>query len=271
MENLDFITTPQYTKEDVKRAQARLLEMAKLVCRTLEENHFDYFIVSGTLLGAIRHGGFIPWDDDFDLFLFDDTYDAAVECVRKVLPSDMLMHDKSTDPIYWPAWAKVRDLNTETVNVLFKDDNAYKYSGLNLDLYRCKKVPRDFMEIWRKKEHIEFLVRKHDSKMLTDEEFFKTFVQWNQEFCDFMHEYNAKPVHDDNDCVFSHYSRLKQWEVSDMFPLKWYDFEDTRFLGPNNPDPILRLLYGPNYMTVPEYKDRKPHYDYIKWLDHPTR
>ena len=37
MENLDFITTPQYTKEDVKRAQARLLEMAKLVCRTLPD------------------------------------------------------------------------------------------------------------------------------------------------------------------------------------------------------------------------------------------
>ena len=151
-EKIAFNTFPHFTEEDLVRAQTRLLEMAKLVCGTLEKNGFDYFIISGTLLGAVRHQGFIPWDEDFDLFLFDDTYDAAVECVRKTLPEDMCIQDKHSDPIYWPAWAKVRDLNTDMHHVEWPDDNVYKFRGLHMDLYRCKKVPRDMMEIWRKKE-----------------------------------------------------------------------------------------------------------------------
>ena len=79
--DLDFPTTPEYTKEDIKVVQKELLKMGKAVCDILEKNQIPYFIALGTLLGAVRHQGFIPWDDDFDLFLFDNSYEKAINCL----------------------------------------------------------------------------------------------------------------------------------------------------------------------------------------------
>ena len=54
---------------DIKRVQKRLLEMGTVIARILEKHDIPYMITFGTLLGAVRHHGFIPWDDDFDIFL----------------------------------------------------------------------------------------------------------------------------------------------------------------------------------------------------------
>lgn len=265
MDKLDFPTTETYTKEDIRRVQERLLFMGKTITTILEQNHYSYFLASGTLLGAVRHGGFVPWDDDFDLFMFDDQYDDAMECLKRTLPSEFVLQDKTTDPIYWPASAKVRDLKTKTNAVLFPDDNRYKYTGLNVDLYRLKKVQREFVDAHRKKEHIEFIVRKHDVKVLGDEEYLSKFIRWTREFTNYVDEYQ-KEIHDPEDCVYSHYGDFQRCEVKDIFPLKRYVFEDVSFLGPQNPDAVLKEIYG-DYMKIPDYAKRKPHYDAVEFLD----
>ena len=63
----------------MKQIQERLLSMAKSICGILENNEIPYMITLGTLLGAVRHGGFIPWDTDFDLHLFDESYDVKLD------------------------------------------------------------------------------------------------------------------------------------------------------------------------------------------------
>ena len=68
---------------DIKRVQERLLKMAKEIASILEDHDIPYQIAFGTLLGAVRHKGFIPWDDDFDFFLFDDSYEKAMEVLQK--------------------------------------------------------------------------------------------------------------------------------------------------------------------------------------------
>ena len=138
--NLKFPTNKNYTKNDIKRVQNRLLEMSDTVLGILDNNNIKYIIAYGTLLGSIRHKGFIPWDDDLDIYIFDDDYDKALELLRKKLPKDMIVHDKLNDPIYWPFWSRVRDLKSETIAELWPNDNKYKYTGINFDLYKLEKV-----------------------------------------------------------------------------------------------------------------------------------
>ena len=94
---------------EIALVQNRLLQMGKTVCNLLEENGVPYMIAFGTLLGAVRHEGFIPWDDDFDLFLFDDSYGKAIEVLRDNLPDDMFLEDENSEPLYFHAWAHVKD------------------------------------------------------------------------------------------------------------------------------------------------------------------
>lgn len=255
--DLDFPTTRKYGKEQVKYVQNRLLEMALIATNILDKNGFKYCIAYGTLLGAIRHNGFIPWDDDFDIYLFDDEYDAAVQCLRNNLPSDIVVHDKMNDPIYWPAWSRLRDLNTECFATLYPDDNAYKYRGINLDLYRIKKVDISEVLLYRKRENIEFLCRKKSSGLLSEEAFIKMFNQWTKEYNKLLNGNQNKTEYRE---VYTFCADNFYFEKDDILPLRKYTFENCTFYGPNNPDNVLKKAFG-DYMTIPEYNKRMPHYD----------
>ena len=72
-------------KATLRKVQMVQLEIAKEVKRVCEENNIKYFLTAGTLLGAIRHGGFIPWDDDLDVGMLRSDYNKLIE----ILPSEL--------------------------------------------------------------------------------------------------------------------------------------------------------------------------------------
>ena len=257
-DELDFKTTEDITKEDVHRLQKRLLEMANAMTSILDKYGYHYMIACGTLLGAVRHKGYFPWDNDFDMFLFDDEYDAAVQCLRDHLPEDMIVHDKKTDPIYWPAWSRLRDLHSRTYGAKYTDDDYYKYTGLTLDLYRLTKMKRSEVALWKKKSAIEFLVRKHDVGVLPDDQYREQFDEWTTDYVELLRQNVTQGGADDE--VYSALipTLSNPIEVDDIFPLKKYQFADTEFWGPNNADHILTIMYG-DYMQVPPYERRRLH------------
>ena len=80
---------------DVPRVQKVLFNMAVAIRDILEKNAIPYMLAYGTLLGAVRHKGFIPWDDDFDFYLFGDSYEKAIRCLRDELPADYFVEDET--------------------------------------------------------------------------------------------------------------------------------------------------------------------------------
>jgi len=195
------------------------------------------------------------------LFLFDDSYDDAVACLRKELPEDIVVHDKTNDPLYYKGWAVLEDLNTTTYNKMFPVNNALLYGGVGIDLFRLAQTPRSLSEAYRKRENIAYLVRRRDVGLMDEKEFNDKFCLWTKEFTEAVASVPAEI--DMQDMVFTGLLyTLPMAEVGDVFPLKKYIFEDTEFWGPNNADALLRISYG-EYMQIPPLEQRRQHYSAV--------
>ena len=117
------------------------LEILKEVARVCEENNIEYFLDSGTVLGAIRHGGFIPWDDDVDIAMIRENYDKFLQIAPKCLGSNYYLQSRETDHKYPHVFAKVRKNDT-----VFMEWNTRKndmHHGIYIDIFPYDNVPDD--------------------------------------------------------------------------------------------------------------------------------
>lgn len=97
---------------DMQRLKAIELDMLKAFIAVCEKHDLTYFLIGGTALGAVRHGGFIPWDDDIDVGLPREDYENFMAVAQADLPEGLFLQNEKTDPEYMTCFAKIRNSNT---------------------------------------------------------------------------------------------------------------------------------------------------------------
>lgn len=122
----------------LRQQQLRMLEILKYIDKVCKENNIQYWLSSGTLLGAVRHGGFIPWDDDLDIEMLREDYIKFV----KVFPNseNFALQVHETDPFYYWPFAKIRDNKSKISEI--GTVRHYKYNGLYVDVFCLEKAPK---------------------------------------------------------------------------------------------------------------------------------
>lgn len=118
----------------LRKHQLKMLEMLKYVDGLCRKHDIPYYLSGGTLLGAVRHQGFIPWDDDLDIILMKKDFRRLLKVLRNEPSDDYVLQCHQTDPYYIAPYAKLRMKNTQ-IQERNDNDIYYRYKGIYIDIF----------------------------------------------------------------------------------------------------------------------------------------
>ncbi len=125
--------------EKRKKVWAAEMEMLQRFDQVCQKYGFTYWVLYGTLLGAVRHQGFIPWDDDIDVVMFRDEYERFQAVAPQEFTEPYFFQNSYTDRIVWP-FSKIRDSRTTAIEFRnYRDINQ----GIFIDIFPLDSVPED--------------------------------------------------------------------------------------------------------------------------------
>lgn len=128
-------------EHSIQQIQQKILEIAKYIDSLCRANGIIYYIMGGTALGAVRHGGFIPWDDDLDIFMTPDQYERFKTVFQAEESNLFVLQEWRTDRKYLE-YAKVRMNGTTFIEENFKD-RTDMHHGIYVDIMILHKVPEN--------------------------------------------------------------------------------------------------------------------------------
>lgn len=259
----------QYNPEGsiLRRAQYRMLEMLSFIDDVCVKNNIKYWIDSGTLLGARRHGGFIPWDDDVDICMPREDYVKFKDIMLHNNPSDeFVLQCHQTDNHYFATWDTLRDLKTEMSGNGKRLEN-FKFRGLQIDIFliddRCNKP------MWK-------LFRYYFAYLINAPLFegrFTKYIRWNVPFSFFLLTKILLPASrflTKSSKQFLFYGNgmfwYLKWSRQVIYPLSRIEFEGKKFFAPNNVDKYLEVMYG-EWRTIPSERYRQTHNFSFRFLN----
>lgn len=121
---------------DLRRAQMRMLEILDVFAQICDRHNINYWLACGTLLGARRHKGFIPWDDDLDVYVMQRDYNRLSSILQKELPGKFKLQARETDKQYWFYHSKIRDTKSR-----LHDKMRFEDQGIFIDLFPIEPIP----------------------------------------------------------------------------------------------------------------------------------
>ena len=125
----------------LRRQQHRMLEMLLVLDEICRRHNIRYWLAAGTLLGAIRHKGYIPWDDDLDIELLREDYDRLLKILPAELPDNLQLQTPETDNGYFFTYAKLRDRHSRLLETNAYD-RIFQMQGIFIDIFPMEREPQ---------------------------------------------------------------------------------------------------------------------------------
>lgn len=252
---------------ELRQLQMIELEMLAEVDRICRKNNINYSLDAGSLLGAIRHKGFIPWDDDLDVMFLHDEYERFYEaCKIDLDTSRFFFQDYRNDPGYRWGYGKIRRLGTEYIKA--GQEKLKQRTGICIDVFDFENVPNSEIERKRFVRQM-FCIRKtlYSALGRTNEKNRMMRVWYS-----FLYMIPSSCVHKIRRSITSKYLNQKTENVACMmWPIKQYpygfprslfsrfidlEFEGIKVMAIQGYDEYLKMRYG-NYMELPPEDQRK--------------
>lgn len=257
---------------DLKKLHEVELEILDEVVKICDKYNLTYFLVGGTLLGAVRHQGFIPWDDDLDVGMPRKDYEKFIKLCSKELNEKYILDNKDTNPKYYLNFIKIRKRDT-----IFEQDFQENYDGpkgIWLDIFPYdnaktntskkvaiqNKINRSIFAIlhyknkfflsnrklWIKKI-ICILFRPVSNRFLLNLQ--DKVLKWNENKEDYNYFVSSSTTYD---------YRTELIEKNKYIPTIKLEFEGKLYKVPKEYDYILTRVYG-DYMELPPEEKRITH------------
>lgn len=253
--------------DEIKRKEINILMYIHDLC---EKNGVRYFIAYGTLLGAIRHNGFIPWDDDIDIVVPIEDYDRLISLIKedKESPFDVLFNDGNREYLYY--YAKVVDIQTKLVE---RKAGQTEGMGVFVDVFPMYGLPDNriackvtqgyrklIFRMWNyciSNDNIEYRFPKQQLRRLVIRiARLYGYKIWMKLLDKFVHSH---PVNNKKKCaVLELDSSIMNTEYFEKCNVS---FEGEIVIAPREYDKILTLWYG-DYMKIPNEEDRISNHDF---------
>lgn len=261
------------SQEESRQIMMNILSVVDKIC---EDNNIHYIMGGGTLLGAVRHKGFIPWDDDIDIFVPRKEYDKLLQILkRQEIVSWLEVIDENVEGYFYP-FAKVVDNRT-----MIKSKSSVLKHGIWVDVFPMENVPdddkirqiflnkckylraflismvTDFSELKFGKKVLLKRILKIISACIGE----RNLLNYSMSF---MRKYND--VETETMCItFSPYA-TEYVDKEMMNEIIELDFEDKKFKAPKAYDVLLRRTFG-DYMQLPPENKRKNHEIVAWWIE----
>ena len=259
--------------------ELKILKMFKKIC---EENDLRYYLLGGTLLGAVRHDGFIPWDDDVDVCMPREDYEKFQKIADKQLEKPYYLRSLENNNDYRYCFARIA---TENMKIKNSSANIPRIEDVWIDIIPLDGMPagkaknffhKAHMYFWRSMNQIgqydEIVDQKRKRGKI--EALLVKIAGWKiwRNMADYrkctrkIQKVLKKYKYDDCDTIINY---MAAYGFDETFQKNWfgkgreYSFEDDSFVGPDDSDKVLRQIYGSDYMQLPP-EDQRNNAEIIK-------
>lgn len=261
-------------QELLRSLQLLELEIVKEIDCICKKNNIPWMLGCGSVLGAVRHGGFIPWDDDIDIYMFEEDYVRFEQaCMSDLDHEKYFLQTIDTDKEYPASWAKIRMNNTCSMEEAFKHKKMHW--GVCVDIFRLQYAPKDDKQVnkLRKLKYLYLHTCFNSFTTFSSQETIKKKVL----FC-LLKVLRLRPIRKMLEKNIASYSKKTDYKRviddggMDVFPAELFEervmlpFEDTEFPCPSKTEQYLDLLYG-NWRELPPENKRYGHKDIIVDLE----
>lgn len=239
----------------LRKGQLILFDMLCFIDDLCKENNINYSVAYGNVLGAYRHGGFIPWDDDLDIILFPKDYEKLHNVLRTIKHERYVLQDITTDAGYPQLWYKIRDKKTHH-KCESNTRLCLQYDGFQIDCFPLIEGPIPWI-----KRIDSYVIEARN--LLFEKNYrtaFNIILRFQQFFVYPFYRFLSK-CFGDKTIVGIDYGILsgKNMTKSSVIPYSSIKFEERLFPCPANPKEYLECLYGSDFMCLPPREKRTGH------------